>query len=142
MAGRVGSASASMTFTDAPGGSQQDIEGYVTGAVVCELRALMEDVTALGDDTKKTAPTGISETPNFSFSGPFDTSATSGPHVVFAGVDNSPQDSMRSCVITVGDSKVFTIPCRVEGYTVNIPAGGGLTTFTADMVAEAGSWSG
>lgn len=139
--GRFGAASASMTFTDAPGGSQQAIAGYVTGPIVCELRATMEDVTAMGDSTKKTAPTGITETPNFSFTGPWDTTASTSPHVVFAAVDDGPQDAMRSLVVTLGDSKTFTVPVRVEGYTVTVNPGG-LSTFKADMVAEAGSWGG
>ncbi len=140
MAGRYGAASASMTFTDAPGGSQQAIAGFVTGSFALTLRSIMEDVTAMGDSTKKTAPTGTKETPNFSFSGPWDTTASTSPHVVFAAVDDSPQDAMRSLVVTVGDGKVFTVPVRVEAYTVNINPGA-LSTFQADLVCEAGAWS-
>ena len=141
MAGRFGSPSVTIVIDDGPGGSGQTFTTFVTGEVAAEIIAHTEEVTAMGDASKKFAPTGLLESPAFTVSGPWDTTGSTGPHVVLLAPDNGPQDATRTVVLTYGDSKVFTVESILIRYKVSATVNG-LSTFEGEFLpAQVGTWA-
>lgn len=141
MAGKYGAASATFSVEDGPGGTSRTITGQITSEVAAEIRSVMEEVTALGDSSRKFAPVGLTESPSFTVSGPWDTTATTGNHVVLIAPDDGPQDDDREVIIVFGDSKTWTIQCRLMSFKVTASVGA-LTMFEAEFQPNGvGVWS-
>ena len=105
-----------------------------------KLTSNMQNATAYGDTVEKMLPTGLLKLDNIELSGLWDTTATTGPHVVFIAPDDGPQDSTRTLTVVFGDSKTWTS----EGYLVSYEVTGkvnGLTEFKAVLAQNSGSWS-
>ena len=128
MAGKHGSTSVTVTLEDSPGGTARTITSG------------MQESTAYGDTFKKQLPTGVKEIAQITMSGFWDTTATTGSHVVFGTPDDGPQDDTRELVIVFGDSKTFTADCYLVSYEV-MASPGSLTKFTAVLQVNSGVWS-
>ena len=141
MAGRYGSPSITVTIDDGPNGSGQTFTTYVTGEVAAEIISHTEDVTAMGDASLKHAPTGLLESPSFTVSGPWNTTASTSPHVVLLAPDNGPQDATRTVVFVFGDSKTWTVETILTRYKVSGDVNG-LSKFEGEFLpVGVGIWS-
>jgi hypothetical protein len=130
MAGKYGSQSITITYDDAPGGTGRAVTGYVTNNFGVKITSSMQAVTAFGDTWEAQAPTGRMKMEPVTLSGIWDTTATTGPHVVFVAPDDGPQDSTRTLVMVFGDSKTMTVETRLVSYEVK-GVNGNLTEFEA-----------
>ena len=100
----------------------------------------MQESTAYGDTVKKMLPTGVLEIARMTLRGFWDTTATTGAHVVFLAPDDGPQDTTRTLTVAFGDGKTWTS----EGYLVSYEVLGkvnGLTEFVAELQQNTGAWS-
>jgi len=71
----------------------------------------------------------------------YDTTATSGPHVVFGTPDSDPNGSTRTFTFAPGDSKTFTVETRLASYKVMATIGS-LTKYRAVLKqAGSGAWT-
>ena len=141
-AGIHGSESVTVTIDDGPGGSGQIFTTYVTGEVAAEIVSEMQDITTLGDTERQNAPVGMLNSPNFTVSGIWDTTASTSPHVVLLAPDNGPQDSSRTIVLVYGDGKTATSEAYLNRYKVSANVGA-LNTFEGEftMIGQ-WAWSG
>lgn len=140
MAGKYGSASITITYDDAPGGSARTITSGVLEMSGVKLTAGLQDSTAYGDTFKKMLPTGVNEAARMTLRGFWDTTATTGAHAVFGAPDDGPNDATRTLAVVFGDSKTWTS----EGYLVSyevLGKAGTLTEFTAELQQNSGAWS-
>lgn len=130
MAGKYGSASVSITYDDAPGGTGQAVTGHVTDSSGVKITSALAASHAFGDSWEEHTPVGLMKMEPVTLSGWWDTTATTGPHVVFLTPDDGPQDATRTLVMVFGDSKTMTVETRLVSYEV-LPQNGNLTKFTA-----------
>jgi len=140
MAGKYGSASITITYDDAPGGTGRAITSGVLEMSGVKITAEMQVSTAYADTVKKMLPTGMLEMGQMTLRGFWDTTASTGSHVVFLAPDDGPQDSTRTLVVVFGDSKTWTS----EGFLVSYEVLGkvnGLTEFVAVLQQNTGAWS-
>lgn len=130
MAGKYGSSSVSVTFDDAPGGTGRAITNFVMKLGGAKIVVATESSEAFGDAWNEHTPTGMRSCPDIPVEGQWDTTATTGPHVVLNPVagDADPNASTRTLVIVFGDSKTFTVETRLVEYEV-LANNGKLTTF-------------
>lgn len=140
MAGKYGSSSITIAYDDAPGGTARTITSFILKMGGVTLRPMMDDATAIGDTFKKVLPTGVTEVPPIELEGFWDTTATTGPHVVFVSPDDGPQDSTRTLTIVFGDSKTWTSEGYLGEYTV-LGDAGKLTRFKSVLHQNSGAWS-
>jgi hypothetical protein len=141
MPGKYGSASIAITLDDGPGGTSRTITPYVTSIGGIKVEAITEQTNPFGTSNEAHTPTGVTRTPDIEMEGHFDTTATSGPHVVFGSPDDGPQDATRTFTFTPGDSKTFTMECRLVSYEV-MAQNGNLTKYKAVIrQAGAGAWA-
>lgn len=139
MAGKYGSASFSVAVDDAPGGAPQTITGHILNAGSQKLTSIMEIATAFGVDFEASLPVGVKKVDPLVLEGFWDTTPTSGPHVVLGDPDDSPQDATRTVTFGYGDSKTFSGEAYLQDYEV-IPNVGALTRFRATLIPT-GTWA-
>jgi hypothetical protein len=134
MAGKYGSADVTVTYDDAPGGTGRAITNFVMELGGAKIVVATQTSHAFGDAWEEHTPTGMRSSPAIPVSGQFDTTATTGPHVVLRPGDGdaSPQALTRTLVIVFGDGKTFTVETRLVDYEVK-GNNGQLTTFTATL---------
>ena len=132
MAGKYGSASITITYDSTAGGSGQAITDYVLTMGGVKLTSTTMPSHAFGDSWEEHTPTGLMKMEPMTLEGFWDTTATSGPHVVFQAPDDGPQDSTRTLVMVFGDSKTMTVETRLTGYEV-LGTVGELTKFRAEI---------
>ena len=130
MAGKYGSASITITYDSSPGGSGQVITNYVLTMGAIKIESNMTPSTAFGDSWEETLPVGMMKMAPITLTGFWDTTATTGPHVVFLVPDDGPQDATRTLIIVVGDSKTMTVETYLQSYSV-VGKVGALTEFEA-----------
>lgn len=96
--------------------------------IVCEN----ESSESFGDAWKEFARVGMRSVPDIPVGGFWDTTATTGPHVVFlpGANDADPNGGTRTLVIVFGDSKTFTLETLLAEYEV-MASVGKLTRFNA-----------
>lgn len=141
MAGKYGSASVTISYDDSPGGTLRDMTAHILTIGGTKIEALTEETSPFGTASEAHTPTGKTRTPDIAIEGLFDTTATTGPHVVFGTPDDGPQDATRTLSIVYGDSKTFTIETRLVDYEV-LAQNGALTRYRATIrQAGAGAWS-
>lgn len=141
MAGKYGSASITFTYDDAPGGTGRDMTAHITSFGGIKVEQLTEMTMPFGTAYEAHTPVGIQRVPDVQVEGHFDTTATTGPHVVFGTPDDGPQDTTRTLVVVFGDSKTFTIETRLADYEV-LGQNGNLTKYRATIrQAGLGAWS-
>jgi len=99
------------------------------------------DTTALGDANTEQTPTGLMTTEPITLTTIWDTTGTTGTHVVLGTIDDGPQDDGRQLVVVFGDSKTFTVDVRLMSSEV-IASNGSIQTLVAELVPTgAGVWS-
>ena len=141
MAGKYGSASVTITYDDGPGGTGQVVTGYVQTMSGTKISSTLQASHAFGDSWEEHTPTGMNKMEPVTLSGHWDTTATTGPHVVFIAPDDGPQDATRTLVMQFGDSKTMTVETRLVSYEV-LGQNGNLTQFTAVIQPTgAATWS-
>lgn len=129
-AGKFGSQSVTVSYDDAPGGSLQAVTNHILTMGGVKITTALQASHAFGDSWEEHTPTGMSKMEPLTLGGFWDTTATSGPHVVFKDPDDGPQDSTRTLVIVFGDSKTMTVETRLVSYEV-LGTDGELTKFSA-----------
>jgi hypothetical protein len=133
MAGKYGSASITITYDDGPGGTGRAITSFVLTMGGVKITSNTEQSNAFGDAWEKHNATGVSKVEPITLEGFWDTTATTGPHVVFLAPDDGPQDATRTLVIAFGDSKTFTCETILKSYEV-LGQNGNLTRFKAEIL--------
>jgi hypothetical protein len=131
--GKQSSSAVTITYDDSAG-APQVITGFVMELGGAEIEVELESSESFGDLWREKVPTGMRNSPPIGMKGHFDTTATTGPHVVLRPVDADalPNAATRTLVIVFGDSKTFTVETRPNKYRVNAN-NGKLTSF--DMTA-------
>ena len=141
MSGKYGSQSITVSFDDGPGGSLQAIQNHILTMSGVKITSAMQLSHAFGDSAEESTPSGMIKVDPITLGGFWDTTASTGPHVVFLAPDDGPQDSTRTLVIVFGDSKTFTAETRLVSYEV-LGKNGALTEFSAVVqVTGAPVWS-
>ena len=141
MAGKYGSQSITVTYDDAPGGTGQAVTNHILTMSGVKITSAMQLSHAFGDSAEESTPSGMTKVEPITLTGFWDTTATSGPHVVFQTPDDGPQDATRTLVIVFGDSKTFTVETRLVSYEV-LGKNGALTEFSAVIQPTAAhTWS-
>ena len=141
MAGRYGPASVTVTLEDGPGGTARALTNFILEGISVKKTAQLMDTTALGDSNTEQTPTGLMTTEPITLTTIWDTTATTGTHVVLGTIDDGPQDDGRQLVVVFGDSKTFTVDVRLMSSEV-IASNGSIQTLVAELVPTgAGVWS-
>lgn len=140
MAGKYGSASVTVTIDD-HGGTPRVITSHVRTIGGLKITHISQENSPFGVAYETHTPTGKQQFGPVEIAGDWDTSATTGPHVVFGTLETTPQDSTRTLLINPGDSKALT----VEGYIVEyeiILTDGQLSGYRAQFVqAGLAAWT-
>jgi hypothetical protein len=141
VAGKYGSPSLAITYDDGPGGTSRTVTPFILSIGGIKVEAITEQSNPFGTGNEAHTPTGMVRTPDIEVEGHYDTTATTGPHVVFGTPDDGPQDSTRTFTFAPGDSKTFTMETRLVSYEV-IGQNGNLTRFKAVIrQAGLGAWT-
>jgi hypothetical protein len=141
MPGKYSSQNITITYDSTAGGSGQAVTNYVLTMGGVKITSKMEVSTAFGDTWEENIPAGNVKLEPITLEGHWDTTATSGPHVVFIDPDDGPQDGTRTLVIVFGDTKTMTVETRLMSYEV-LGQVGALTRFKAEIVPTgAAVWS-
>jgi hypothetical protein len=140
-AGKFGSSSVEIHLDDGPGGTLRDITAYVTSIGGVKVSQITEKTNPFGTSHEENTPVGMQHVDDITIEGYYDTTATTGPHVVMGTPDDDPQDATRTFTFTPGDSKTFTMECRLVDYSV-IATNGNLTKYQSTIrQAGAASWA-
>lgn len=140
-AGKHGSSEITITYDDAPSGVGQNVTQHILTMNGIKIEAITQPSHAFGDAWEEHTPTGMKRVPPITFTGYYDDTAATGPHIVFVAPDDDPQDGTRTLVIVFGNAKTFTTETRLVSYEV-LGKNSGLTEFAA-VVQPTGSatWS-
>jgi hypothetical protein len=141
MAGKYGPASVTVTLEDGPGGTARNLQNFILEGISVKTSSLTADTTALGDSFEEHTPVGVRRVEPITLTCIWDTTGTTGTHVIFNAVDDGPQDDTRELVVVFGDSKTFTVGTRLTSYEV-IAQNGNIQTCVAELLPTgAGVWS-
>ena len=141
MAGKYGGASVVVQYDDAPGGTLRTVTNHILTMSGVKITSAMQLSHAFGDAGEETTPSGLTKVDPSTLTGFWDTTATTGPHVVFGVPDDGPQDDTRGLRIQFGDSKQFDVETRLVSYSV-MGENGALTKFEAVLQPTgAHTWS-
>ena len=130
MAGKYASQSVTITYDDAPGGTGRAVTGQVQTMSGTKITSALQASHAFGDSWEESTPSGMMKMEPVTLAGHWDTTATTGAHVVFIAPDDGPQDATRTLVIVFGDSKTMTVETYLVSYEVK-GVNAGLTQFEA-----------
>lgn len=138
---KFGSSSVTITYDDGPGGTGRAVTGFVLTAGGVKITSVMEASHAFGDAWEEHTPVGLKRMEPLTLEGHWDTTATTGPHVVFIAPDDDPADNTRTLVMVFGDSKTMTVETRLVSYEVQA-VNGNLTRFRAEILPTGtATWS-
>tara|TARA_R110000824_G_scaffold167181_1_gene343944 strand:- start:4489 stop:4914 length:426 start_codon:yes stop_codon:yes gene_type:complete len=141
MAGKYGPSSVTVTLEDAPGGTARNLQNFTLEGISVKTSSLTTETTALGDSFEEHTPVGVRRVEPITLTLIWDTTGTTGTHVVLNAVDDGPQDDTRELVVVFGDSKTFTVGTRLTSYEV-IAQNGNIQTCVAELLPTgAGVWS-
>lgn len=138
---KFGSDVLSITFDD-QGGTPRDVTQYVTSINGVEIEAILEAITAFGDEWERHLGVGLSKMAPIVVGGFHDDTASSGPHAVFRAVDSSPSQASRTFVAAFGGANgTVTVEARNAKYKI-LGKVGGITLFEATIQPSgAAVWS-
>jgi hypothetical protein len=140
MAGKYGSASATISIDD-HGGTLRDITAHVLTIGGLKITQITEENSPFGMANERNMPVGKQKFGPVTIAGNYDTTATTGPHVVFSTLETTPQDATRTLTIAPGDGKSLSGEGYVTEYEV-VMNNGKLTGYTATFVqAGAFAWT-
>lgn len=133
--GKHSSSEVTFTLTDAQGGTNRVLTGFLLSMGAAKISSILQKSTAYGDTFEKMLPTGIQKVDPITITGLWDDSATPSPHTVLLSPDILPNSAARALIITfsTGTVRTFTATCFLESYAV-IGKTGGLTEFAATLV--------
>lgn len=141
MAGKYGSASITVSLDDAPGGALTAITNHILTISGVKVTSAMQLSHAFGDSAEETTPSGMTKVEPITLTGFWDTTASTGPHVVLGTPDDGPQDATRSFRVVFGDAKQFDVECRLVSYEV-LAKNGAISEFSAVLQPTgAHTWS-
>lgn len=141
MPGKYGSASVTISYDDAPGGVLRAMTAHILTIGGIKKEAITEETSPFGTVNEAHTPTGKTRVPDIAIEGLFDTTLTTGPHVVFGTPDDDPQDATRTFQFVAGDGKTFTMETRLVDYEV-VAQNGSITRYRAKIrQAGDGVWS-
>ena len=87
MPGKYGSVDVVINYDAAPGGTLSDVTQHVRELGGVKIENLTQETHSFGDPWIEHTPTGIRRVPAIAIKGLFDTTAATGPHVVFHADD-------------------------------------------------------
>ena len=143
MAGKYGSVDVVIQYDAAPGGTLSDVTQHVRELGGVKIENLSQETHSFGDPWFEHTPTGMRRMPAIAIKGLFDTTAATGPHVVFmpTTADCQPSAATRTLEVTYGDGKKFTVETRLVDYEV-AAKNAALTEYTATVQPTgAGVWT-
>jgi hypothetical protein len=141
--GKQGSKEVTITYDDSPAGTPRIITNFAMELGGAKIVVETEQSEAFGDAWREHMRTGMRSVPDIPCSGTFDTTATTGPHVVLRPLDADaePMNGTRTLVIVFGDAKTFTVETILAEYEV-LGQNGNLTRFNALIrPTGAGVWT-
>lgn len=117
-AGPQGAKDITVEYDDAPGGSLQDISGYLRGDVAVKLANMLEETHGFGEQWDESTPTGHAKVEDVTIPCQYDDTATTGPAVVFAvqSGDRDPQGATRTLKVTWGNGKSTSVETRLLSW--------------------------
>ena len=139
MPGKYSSQSVSVSYDDGPGGTLRAVTNHILTMSGVKISSAMQLSHAFGDSYEESTPSGMAKVDPITLGGFWDTTATTGPHVVFIAPDDGPQDDTRTLTVVFGDGKTFTVETRLVSYAV-IGKNGALTEFEA-VIQPTGAWT-
>lgn len=129
-AGKHGSKDVTIQIDDAPGGTLRTVTSGVLTISGVKITSAQELSNALGTQWEETTPSGMRKGEPINFEGYWDTTLTTGSHVVFGTPDSDPQGATRTLTVGFGDSKTASMEGRLIDYEV-LSNNGKLTRFKA-----------
>jgi len=143
MPGKYGSVDIVINYDAAPGGTLSDVTQHSRDFGGCKIENLTQETQSFGDPWIERTPTGVRRVPAIVVKGLFDTTAVTGPHVVFmvTTADCQPSAATRTLEVTYGDGKKFTVETRLQDYEV-LAKNAALTEYAATLLPTgAGVWT-
>jgi hypothetical protein len=141
MAGKYGPASVVITLDDGPGGTPRTITPYIREIGGIKIEQINEMSHPFGVNYQASTPVGVQKVEPITLKGHFNTTATVGPHVVLGDPDDDPNDATRTFTFSPGDSKTFTMECRLHIYSVT-PKTDSLSEFEGELLQSGlGAWT-
>lgn len=98
---------------DNAGGTLVDMSAYITTINGIEKEALVEEITSAGDNDQRSAAVGVAKVGDITIAGPFDDTATTGPHAIFNAIG-----STRTLQQTFGGSIVQVVETIIMKYSI------------------------
>ncbi len=111
--GRFGPSSVTFTIEESAGGTVRTMTAFILSGLSVKTNAPQMETTTLGDSSVKRTPIGILDTEDISLNMIWDTTSSTGTHVVFLTLDIDPQAAGREAVIVFGDGKTWTGDVRL-----------------------------
>jgi hypothetical protein len=117
-----------MEIDNAVGGSLADVSAYVTEVSAFGVEAVLEDSHTAGDSWVEKLFVGLKQASEFSITGFYDDTATTGPDALLVNVGE-----VLSFKFTWGGSKTSAFECLLAKYE-RAPGRGELTKYSATLV--------
>ena len=95
MAGKYGSASVTITYDDAPGGTGRIVTGHILTMSGAKIQSVLQASHAFGDSWEEHTPSGLMKMEPVTLTGFWDTTATTGPHVVLRPGDAATYEALK-----------------------------------------------
>jgi hypothetical protein len=124
---RYGFGDLKIEFDDS-GGVLRDMSQYVMSINGMDKEAILEEITAAGDDFEQYA-SGMTRVNVITITGLYDDTASTGPDVVFNAVGNA---TTRTLKFTWGGTKTTSVECIIKKYSRK-PSRGELTKFEVEL---------
>jgi hypothetical protein len=143
MPGKYGSVDVLINYDAAPGGTLSDVTQHVREIGGVKIENLTQETHSFGDPWFEHTPTGMRRMPAIQIKGLFDTTAVTGPHVVFmpTTADCQPSAATRTLEVTYGDGKKFSVETRLVDYET-AAKNTALTEYTATVQPTGvGTWT-
>jgi glucose/arabinose dehydrogenase len=140
MAGKYGSASATVTLDD-HGGTPRIITAHVLTIGGLKITEITEENSPFGMANEQYTPVGKQKFGPVALHGNYDTTATLGPHVMFSTLETTPQDTTRTLVVSPDGTKLLTVEVFAVEYEP-VLTDGKLTSYNATLVqAGLAAWT-
>ena len=106
-----------------------DMSTYITTVNGMEREALLQELTAAGDDDERWGIVGVNKVAPITLSGFFDDTASTGPDVIFNAIGNA---TTRTIKFTWGGTKTSSVETIIRKY-MRKPTRGELTGFEVEL---------
>jgi len=106
-----------------------DMSAYVWTINGMSKEAILQEVTAAGDDDAAWAKVGLNKVDPITITGPYDDTASTGPDVIFNAIGNA---VTRTLKLTYGSTKTTSVECIIRKYERK-PSRGELHTYSVEL---------